>query len=111
MTGRKLTKTGLACYSKDQWPMFLSTVDDRDEWEETWEEWRANADRAIREMRSMRIEVVEVLLDIDELAEYCKKHNLPNDAKTRAGYVAEKMRIADLKDHGKVDRGDDGDGS
>ncbi|MEX2723458.1 MAG: hypothetical protein Q6367_006155 [Candidatus Freyarchaeota archaeon] len=81
-------KIGVACYRRDQWEQFLATADDSEKLELTWEEWRENVDKWINMMRSMGFKVVEVLIDIDELNEYCRKHHLPNNSETRSQYVA-----------------------
>lgn len=81
-------KIGVACYYRNQWEQFLATADDPEILESTWEEWRENADRCINMLRAAGFDVVEVLVDIDELNEYCRKHHLPNNAETRSRYVA-----------------------
>jgi len=85
-------KIGVACYRRDQWEQFLATADDSENLESTWEEWRKNADKCINILRSSGLKVVEVIVDIDELNEYCRKNNLPNNSSTRSSYVAQYVK-------------------
>jgi hypothetical protein len=83
----KSMKLAVACYSRDQWQQLLATADDSKELESTWEEWRENADKLIGRLKSGGADITEVLIDVNDLNEYCQIHNLPNNAETRSEYV------------------------
>lgn len=78
---------GLACYRHDQWQQLLATAEDSEDLESTWEEWRENANNFINKLKANGIHVEEVLIDVNDLNEYCHIHNLPNNAETRSEYV------------------------
>ena len=92
---RKLTesmKLIVACYSRDQWQQLLATADDSKDLESTWEEWRENVDMWIATLKSAGADITEVSIDVDDFIEYCRIHNLPNNAETRSEYVTRIIR-------------------
>jgi hypothetical protein len=80
---------GVAIYCADQWDRFLASAQDREKLAGTWLEWREVLEESKRNMRAIGIEPIEVLVDVDELTEYCAKQGLPNIGGTRAQFVAE----------------------
>ena len=84
---QKKMNIGLACYKRNQWQQLLATADDSEEIESTWEEWRGNANDFIDKMKKNGMQITEVLIDVDEISEYCHIHKLSNNAKTRAEYI------------------------
>ena len=80
---------GVACFLHDQWQLLLDAAEDVEQLESTWEKWQMSATYFIREMKNQGYDVKEVLVDVNDLNEYCRVHKLPNNAKTRSRYVAE----------------------
>ena len=85
---------GVAVYRPEQWARLLATAEDADKLESTWEGWHEILEESERNMRAIGIEPVEVLLDLDEFDEYCRKNNLKNTGGARAEYVAHKLAEA-----------------
>ena len=83
---------GYAWYRPEQWELLRAVSADRDKLEETHEEWAANAEEALQGMREAGIRAEKVDVDVEELQEWCKAHDLQVDGKARARYAAEKLR-------------------
>ena len=83
------TNVGVACFHRDQWQLLLNTAEDIENLESTWEEWKRSETRLIKEMKNQGCDVKEVLVDVNDLNEYCRIHKLPNNARARSRYVAE----------------------
>lgn len=78
----------LASYRKEDWKKLINSADDKETMHDTWDEWR----KAFMEMK-LRLEkqgliVNEVIIDIEELIEYCRMNGLKNTGKTRSEYVS-----------------------
>lgn len=78
----------LASYRKEDWKKLINSADDKETMHDTWDEWR----KAFMEMK-LRLEkqgliVNEVIIDIEELLEYCRKNGLKNIGKTRSLFVS-----------------------
>ena len=80
---------------KFKWELFLKIAEDRDRLEKTWEDWRANLNRVIKDLKDLGKEVEEIEIDLNDLANYCKENNLPNNTKTRSKFVADLLSKRD----------------
>lgn len=74
----------IASYKPDQWQELLATADDRDNLEKTWEEWNVKVESLTEKMSARGIPFVRVVLDVDEINQYCKEHGVPNNGDTRS---------------------------
>ncbi len=82
---------GIAFYKEEDWPAFLECADDREELEDTWEQWFSNLRRTEDQLDGLRIKYREIVLDLDELMEFCAKKGLSNDSESRAVFLESKM--------------------
>jgi hypothetical protein len=82
----------IATYRQDQWEALLATAADRDKLEETWEEWNAGVEKLIAEFAARSIPCVRVLLDVEEIKQFCEEQGIPNDGKARAELAARKAQ-------------------
>lgn len=64
--------------------------------EATWEEWLQTREKAKFDLALAGMLVADIPVEVDELLKYCLLENIPLDSSARAGYVAEKMRQADM---------------
>jgi len=85
---------GIAWYRAEQWQRFLSLATDRDALHDTFAEWEAAATEKMGELRALGIVAQPVLVDVDELARWCRDHNLAFDSAARSQFVAEKLQEA-----------------
>jgi hypothetical protein len=65
---------GVACFHRGQWQLLLNTAEDVENLESTWDEWRRSVTHFIREMKDRGCDVKEVLIDVNDLNEYCRIH-------------------------------------
>jgi hypothetical protein len=52
--------------------------------ERTWEEWNAGIEKLMAELESRSIPYVRVLLDVEEIEQFCEEQGIPNDAEARS---------------------------
>lgn len=84
-------KIGLAVFKPEDWPRLLEEADDAGELGKTWEEWERNLRSTEDQLDGLSIKYREIEVNLDELAEFCRRNNLPNTAETRAGFAAERV--------------------
>jgi hypothetical protein len=89
---------GVAWYRADQWQRFRALASDRDALHESYAEWEASAIEKLRELGTLGIVARAVLIDIDELVQWCRERKLAVDGAARAQFVAEKVQEANTKD-------------
>lgn len=93
---KQQTKTGLIYFTQQEYARLLVVAADADTLEATWEEWLQTREKAKFDLALIGIAVIDVPVEVDELLIYCLQENVPLDSSARAGYVAEKMRRADM---------------
>ena len=76
--------TAIATYRQDQWEALLAAAADRDKLEDTWEEWNAGLEKLITSLEARGISYLRVLLDVEEIEQFCEEQGIPNDAKARS---------------------------
>lgn len=79
-------------YRREEWERFLACADDRDKLENTREEWLVSFNKAFTNARASGINPKKVIVNLDELIEFCTKHGKKNDAETRSRFIAELAR-------------------
>lgn len=87
-------RMGVAVYLPHQYGRLLATAQDVEHLNPTWDEWRVMYEETTRNLRSIGIEPVDVLIEMDAFEQYCAERGLPNVGRTRAAYVAERLRQA-----------------
>jgi hypothetical protein len=88
---------GIAWYRREEWSHLLEIAADRDELEDTYEEWLRNAETKLHEMAEAGINPMRVLINLEELQEWCIVQGRPLDGSARAVFTAEKL--------GQLDKG------
>ena len=83
---------GIAIYRQEDWDRLLKISDDRDYLEDTWLEWNESVQRFEDTLRQKGIEYKEIIIDLDELIEYCKKRGFRINGESRSQFTAEKLR-------------------
>jgi hypothetical protein len=97
---KKMKKTmtiGGAWYLPEQWNKLKEISVDRNELEDTYEEWLANAEKSVAKISASGVTVKKVIVQISELESWCRAKNLEINGKSRAEFVANKMREEDRK--------------
>lgn len=80
----------LPYYRKQDWERLLSVSDDRESMHDTWNAWHKVYQKLKKQMIARGFEVREVVVDIDELVEYCKSRGIKNDSHARSQFVVDK---------------------
>ena len=58
--------------------------------DETWENWNVRIEKLIAGLEARSIPYVRVLLDVDEIKQFCEEQGIPNDAKARSNWAIRK---------------------
>jgi hypothetical protein len=80
----------IACYRPDQWEELLASAADREQLEPTWDEWNTTVEKLIAGLEAKSIPYVRVLLDVEEIKQFCKEQGIPNDGKARTNLAIHK---------------------
>ena len=80
----------LAYYRKKDWKRFVKIIDDRERMHDTWYDWHKDFEKTKRNFTNQGFEVVDIVVDLDELKEYCKLRGIKNDGKARSQFVQAK---------------------
>ena len=80
----------LSVYREDQWEALRATAVDGSELRVTWKEWNAEGEKFMAELKARGIPYVCVLLDVEEIQQYCKERGIPNDRDARMRFAQHK---------------------
>ena len=80
----------LAYYRKKDWKRFVKINDDRESMHDSWHDWHKDFKKTKRYLTNQGFEVVDIVVDLDELIEYCKLRGIKNDGKARSQFVQTK---------------------
>jgi hypothetical protein len=91
------TVLGIAWYRPEQWKQFRAIAADADALHDTYKQWETAATEKLRELRALGYTVQPVMIDLDELARWCRDHHLAIDGAARSQFVADKVQEANSK--------------
>ena len=80
----------LAYYRKKDWKRFVNMIDDRESMHDTWHDWHKAFEKTKRDLINQGFEVIDIIVDLDELTEYCKLRGIENDGSARSQFVQAK---------------------
>jgi hypothetical protein len=80
---------GIAWYRASDWNRLLEMSEDRDELESSHAEWVEQANRTMKKLARDGTSVRRVVINLDELAAWCAKHNVPVNGESRADFTSE----------------------
>ncbi len=83
----RLSRVVLPFYLPEQYELLLNTIDDADQMEKTWEEWYKNHLILKNQMIKQEIDCVEVVIDVNELNDYCLLNQNENTKTNRDIFV------------------------
>jgi uncharacterized membrane protein len=83
---------GVAWYTEEDWREMKAAATDPERFEESHAEWIAMAIEAVADLRKAGVNTVKVFVITAELLPWCLVRGKPNNAASRAEFVAEKMR-------------------
>ena len=80
----------LAYYRKKDWKRFVNIISDRESMHETWYDWHKDFEKIKQNLIKQGFEIVDVIVDLNELTEYCRLKGIKNNGKARSQFVQEK---------------------
>ena len=80
----------LAYYREKDWMRFINIIDDRESMHNTWDDWYKAFVKTKKDLMAKGFEIIEIVVDIDELIEYCELRRIKNDGKARSQFVTNK---------------------
>jgi hypothetical protein len=80
----------LAYYNKRDWKRFLALVDDKDSMHDTWKEWNKAYLKTKKGLIKEGFLVREIIVNLDELKNYCLMRGIKIDGNARSQFVAKK---------------------
>lgn len=80
-------EVSLACYRRQDWKRFLLMSDDKEHEYKYWYQWYKFYCCVKEELMNRGISIRVVLVDLDELHDYCIRKQVRNEAFTRANFV------------------------
>ena len=82
---------GIAIYRPEDWERLLEISYDRDQLEDTWFEWNDSVHKFENDLQQRGIKYEKILIDLNELIEYCKRQGLRIDGRSRSRFTAVKL--------------------
>ena len=91
---RRKQIVGVAWYRARDWNRLRQICADPEALEESHGEWLRTANRILREVEKRDgVRMRKVIVDLDELVEFCHREGIALDAKARSRFVAEKLEV------------------
>jgi hypothetical protein len=78
---------GLPWFAPEQWERLLEISEDRAQLSTDYHTWLANNQQAFDGLGMCGVNIRKVLVDVDELAAWCRANNLRVDADSRPAFV------------------------
>ena len=82
------TKLFIAWYKRAQWPRLRALSDEPDKLAETYDEWLASANAQLAELRARGLAVRKVIVDVEELAAWCRRQGRKVEPSAAAAFAA-----------------------
>ena len=77
----------IAYYRRKDWKRFLKMADDSEKMHDSWDGWNGQAEKLKQELTNKGFNVAYVVVDLDELTQYCKHHKIKNNGEARSQFV------------------------
>jgi hypothetical protein len=90
--GGKALQIGIGWYTYEQWLRLIEVSADREKLDDSFAEWERNAASAVAALQSQGHSAHKIMVDVDQLVNWCQQRGRPVDAGARAEYVADVCR-------------------
>lgn len=77
---------GIATYQFNDWKELLSISEDSENLETTWDEWNNNIHKYEERLRKDHMPFKEILIELNELKDYCRKKGLQKNGESRSQF-------------------------
>jgi len=75
----------------EDWERLRDISDDKEQLEDTWFEWNDGIHKLEDLFRQKGVVYEEILIDLDELIQYCRREELKIDAESRSRFTVKKL--------------------
>lgn len=82
--------TCIAWYLREQWSHLRQVSADAADLEDTYDEWEQNAEKAIQKFIAQGMQIRKIVIDVNELVQWCEVKGVSVDGAARSRYAAEK---------------------
>ena len=79
----------LAWYKPEQWELLKALSVDGDTLENTYFEWEAKSNERIPQFEKEGMYLEKMIIDVDELVQWCKSEGIPINGEARAAFANE----------------------
>jgi hypothetical protein len=83
---------GLAWYTPEQWPRLMEVSADGASLGKDHASWLAQAEQDFKGLKAIGVTIRKILVDVEDLAAWCRRNRRPVDADSRTAYIAEQLR-------------------
>ena len=83
-----MTAINLAYYRKEDWDKLLELIDDKASMHDTWNEWSMDFAKTKNKLQLEGFIVKEVVVDLEELHDYCLSKGIRIDGKARSQFFS-----------------------
>lgn len=80
----------MAYYREEDWELLRSISEDKHKMRKDWKDWLARYEQTKRDLVNEGFEVVDIIVDIDELIQFCIANGIQNNSSARSRFVASK---------------------
>jgi hypothetical protein len=98
------TRFGVCWYLEPEWSLVKEMAVDPELLEDTYPEWVAMAEAALKNLSKTGSHITKILVNADELRDWCIKQKMPNNSAARAAYAVERLGEGGAKDVERVSR-------
>lgn len=83
---------GFAWYKPEQWARLREVSADAAQLESDYESWRRKAEDAMLQLQFAGIDVKKVIVDVEDIVEWCRTNGLEVTSASRSKFAARKVR-------------------
>jgi hypothetical protein len=84
--------TGILWWKPKQWEKAKKISSDSQKFDDNYQEWKESAERAYKNFTDLGLTVYKIEIDLDELVDWCKDHNMPLNGAARSRFVSLKVQ-------------------
>jgi hypothetical protein len=92
------TRFGVCWYLEPEWNHAKQMAVDPELFEDTYPEWVAMAEAALKDLAKTGSHITKILVNADELREWCIEHKTLNNSAARAAYAVERLGVGGATD-------------
>jgi hypothetical protein len=78
-------------YRREEWEQLLAEFADANKYPRKWNEWRQRAETGVETLGSSGTMMIPIELSRQEILDYCREKQLPNDSQARLSLANEKL--------------------